>query len=45
MPGIVYAPRGRLTVVLVFSYSEERISGIDVIAEQARLDALGLALP
>jgi RNA polymerase sigma factor (sigma-70 family) len=44
LPGIVYAPRGQLTVVLTFAYNDERISGIDVIADPARLAALDLAL-
>jgi RNA polymerase sigma-70 factor (ECF subfamily) len=44
LPGIVYAPRGQLTVVLAFAYNDERISGIDVIADPARLAALDLAL-
>lgn len=43
-PGIVYAPRGRLAVVLAFSYTEDKISGIDVIAAPDRLGALELAV-
>jgi hypothetical protein len=45
VPGIAYAPRGRLAIVLAFSYAGERIDGIDVIADQARLDALELTVP
>ena len=44
VPGIVYAPRGQVAVVLAFTYHGDRISGIDVIADQARLDALELAV-
>lgn len=45
VPGIVWAPRGRLAVVLAFTFSEDRISGIDVIADPVRLEALELAVP
>lgn len=45
VPGIVYAPRGRVALVLAFTYRETRISGIEIIADQARLDALELAVP
>ena len=44
VPGIVYAPHGQVAVVLAFSYHGDQISGIDVIADQARLDALELAV-
>lgn len=49
-PGIVYAPRGRLAIVLAFRYASaitgiDLITGIDVIADPARLAALELALP
>lgn len=44
-PGIVWAPRGRLTVVLAFTFTEDKISTIDVIANPARLQALELAVP
>jgi RNA polymerase sigma-70 factor, ECF subfamily len=44
VPGIVYAPRGKVAVVLAFTYRGDQISGIDVIADQARLDALELAV-
>lgn len=44
-PGIVWAPRGRVVVVLAFTYTGDRISGIDVIADAARLAALELAVP
>jgi hypothetical protein len=45
VPGIVFAPRGRVAIVLAFTYRETRISGIEIIADQARLDALELAVP
>ena len=45
VPGIVWAPRGRVILVLAFSYREMRISGIDVIADRGRLDALEIAVP
>jgi RNA polymerase sigma-70 factor (ECF subfamily) len=44
-PGIVWAPRGRVVVVLAFSYRDDRISGIDIVADRDRLDALKLAVP
>jgi RNA polymerase sigma-70 factor (ECF subfamily) len=44
VPGIVWAPRGQVIVVLAFSYREMRISGIDVIADRGRLDALEIAV-
>jgi RNA polymerase sigma factor (sigma-70 family) len=43
-PGLVMAPRGRLVLVLAFTYSGDRISQIDVIADPGRLEALDLAL-
>ena len=45
VPGIVWAPRGRVVLVLAFSYREMRISGIDIIADRGRLDALELSVP
>jgi len=44
VPGIVYAPQGKVAIVLAFSYRDDRISGIEVIADAARLDALELAV-
>ena len=41
--GIVAAPRGRLFVVLGFSYTHEKISAIDVIADPERLRQLDIA--
>ncbi len=43
-PGIVFAPGGRLAVALAFAYTGDTISGIDVIADPARLDRLRLAV-
>jgi RNA polymerase sigma factor (sigma-70 family) len=44
VPGIVYAPHGKVEIVLAFSYRGDRVSGIEVIAEPARLEALDLAV-
>jgi RNA polymerase sigma-70 factor, ECF subfamily len=49
-PGIAYAPRGRLLLVLAFRYGagadgKTLITGIDVIAEPDHLHALDLAVP
>jgi ketosteroid isomerase-like protein len=44
VPGIVYAPQGKVAIVLAFSYRDDRISGIEVIADADRLDALELAV-
>ena len=43
-PGIVWAPRGRLRVVLAFTMTDDKISRIDVIADPARLETLDLAV-
>jgi RNA polymerase sigma-70 factor, ECF subfamily len=43
-PGLVMAPRGRLAVALAFTYSGDKISQIDVIADPGRLAALDLAV-
>jgi RNA polymerase sigma-70 factor (ECF subfamily) len=42
---LAMAPRGRLAVVLVFTFAEDRITGIDVIAEPDRLRSLAIAVP
>jgi RNA polymerase sigma factor (sigma-70 family) len=44
VPGIVWAPRGRVVVVLAFTYRDDRISDVDIIADRDRLDALELAV-
>ena len=43
-PGLVMAPGGRLVVALAFTYSEDRITGIDVIADPGRLAGLDIAV-
>jgi RNA polymerase sigma factor (sigma-70 family) len=43
-PGVVMAPRGRLTVVLAFTIPDDKISRIEVIADPARLAELDLAV-
>lgn len=45
VPGVLYAPAGKVAVVLAFRYRDDRISGIEVIADPSRLDALELAVP
>ena len=45
VPGVVYAPHGKVEIVLAFSYRDDRIAGIEVIAEAGRLDALELTVP
>lgn len=42
--GLVMAPRGRLFLVLAFTFSGDKISAIDVIAEPERLRELELAV-
>jgi RNA polymerase sigma-70 factor (ECF subfamily) len=44
VPGIVYAPGGKAEIVLAFSYRDDRIVGIEVIADADRLGALELAV-
>jgi RNA polymerase sigma factor (sigma-70 family) len=43
-PGIVFAPQGRLAVALAFTFSGDKISAIDVIADPPRLADVGLAV-
>jgi RNA polymerase sigma-70 factor (ECF subfamily) len=43
-PGLVMAPGGRLVVALAFTYSEDQITGIDVIADPERLASLDIAV-
>jgi RNA polymerase sigma-70 factor (ECF subfamily) len=45
VPGVVYAPHGKVEIVLAFSYRDDRIWRIEVIGEAGRLDALELAVP
>jgi hypothetical protein len=42
--GVLIAPRGRLRLVLRFTFERGKIASIDVIADPARLDALDLAV-
>jgi RNA polymerase sigma-70 factor, ECF subfamily len=42
--GAVVAPRGRLSRVLIFKLRREKIVGIDVVADPARLRQLDLAV-
>ena len=44
VPGVVYAPQGKIAIVLAFSYRDDRICGIEVIAEASRLAVLELAV-
>jgi len=44
VPGIVYAPEGKVEIVLAFRYRDDRICGVEVIADADRLDALELAV-
>jgi RNA polymerase sigma factor (sigma-70 family) len=43
-PGLVMAPRGRLVVALAFTFGEDRITAIDVIADPERLAGLDLGV-
>jgi RNA polymerase sigma factor (sigma-70 family) len=43
-PGLVMAPRGRLVVALAFTFGEDRITAIDVIADSERLAGLDLGV-
>ena len=43
-PGLIMAPRGRLMIALALTFSGDKISQIDVIADPDRLAALDLAL-
>ena len=42
--GVVVAPRGRLLVVLAFTFADGKIVAIDVVADSERLRALDLAV-
>jgi RNA polymerase sigma-70 factor (ECF subfamily) len=43
-PGIVYAPRGQLLIVLAMTVRNDRIAAIDVISDPKRLSALHIAV-
>jgi RNA polymerase sigma-70 factor (ECF subfamily) len=42
-PGIVFVPRGRVSIALVFTIAGGRIVEIDVVADPERLSRLDLA--
>ncbi|MGW2618643.1 sigma-70 family RNA polymerase sigma factor [Streptomyces sp. NPDC001500] len=42
--GLVMAPQGRLRVALLFTVAPDGITGIDVVADRERLDALEVAV-
>ena len=42
--GLVVAPRGRLLVVLAFTFADGKIIAIDVVTDPQRLRALDLAV-
>ena len=42
--GLVVAPRGRLLVVLAFTFADGKIVTIDVVTDPQRLRALDLAV-
>jgi len=44
-PGFVMAPRGRLARAAVFSFTGDRVSSIEVIADPARLRRLHVSVP
>jgi len=44
-PGLIMAPRGRLARAIAFSFSGERITGIEVIADPDRLRQMQFSLP
>ena len=43
-PGLIMAPGGRLLIALTFTFSGDKISQIDVVADPDRLAALDLAI-
>ncbi|MEV8608669.1 sigma-70 family RNA polymerase sigma factor [Amycolatopsis sp. NPDC051373] len=45
LPALVLAPRGRLEVVLTFTFDGDRITAIDVIGDPKRLNALEITVP
>ena len=44
-PGLVMAPRGRLARAIAFSFSGEKITGIEVISDPERLRRMEFSLP
>ncbi|MEV6896375.1 sigma-70 family RNA polymerase sigma factor [Amycolatopsis sp. NPDC051372] len=45
LPALVLAPRGRLEVVLTFTFDGDRITAIDVIGDPKHLSALEITVP
>ncbi|USQ84301.1 sigma-70 family RNA polymerase sigma factor [Streptomyces phaeoluteigriseus] len=43
--GLVMAPLGRLRLALLFTVADERITGIEIVADRERLAALEVAVP
>ena len=43
-PGLIMAPRGRMLRAILFSFSGEKISGIEIVADPARLRAMLVTL-
>lgn len=45
VPGLAFAPRGRLMRVLTFTFVEDRIAAVEVIGDESRLRTLELSAP
>ena len=43
--GLIVAPRGKLSRVLIFTVADGKVTRIDVVAEPARLRELEIAVP
>ena len=44
-PGVIMAPRGRMLRAILFTFAGDKISGIEIVADPARLRALRVTLP
>jgi RNA polymerase sigma-70 factor, ECF subfamily len=44
-PGLVLAPRGKLSRVVMFSFSDDKITRVEAIGDPARLRELEIAVP
>jgi RNA polymerase sigma-70 factor (ECF subfamily) len=44
-PGLIMAPRGRLTRAILFSFSGDRIVGLEVVGDPERLSRMEVSLP
>jgi RNA polymerase sigma-70 factor, ECF subfamily len=42
--GVIVAPRGTLSRVLLFTFTDARVAGIEVVADPVRLRTLEIAL-